>query len=204
VGLRVGRFPGLLLGGVPWLLSSRLPVFPCRLLPSFLRLRPLCRCRLPPRFRVACRVCLSLLAVGFLLSPRLWRLLGPARLRLAALLLGCSLGSCRVCGCSCGVAPCCCRLGFARVFGRALWLVCLEVVLCGCCRLAFLPSPAASGRWGLFLRLCASCWVSFRWSFGCSRGFGVLLPSPWPRGPPFRCVRWAFLPELFSLKGDKL
>ena len=123
-----------------------------------------------------------------------WRLLGPARLRLAALLLGSSLGSCWCCACSCGVAPCCCRLGFARGSGRALWLVCLEVVLRCSCRLAFLPSPAASGRWGLFLRLCASCWVSFRWSFGCSRGFGVLLPSPWPRGPPLWCVRWALLP----------
>jgi len=49
-----------------------------------------------------------------------WRLLGPARLRLAALLLGCSLGG-WLCACSCGVAPFCCRLGFARGSGRG-WL----------------------------------------------------------------------------------
>lgn len=77
MGLRVGRFPGLLLGGVPWLLSSRLPVFPCRLLPFLLLLRPSPLWRGPlPRSPVACRVCLSLLAAGALPAVRGVCLLG--------------------------------------------------------------------------------------------------------------------------------
>lgn len=175
-------------GGFPCLLSFLLLAFRCRLL---LCLRP---------FRTRLGWCLPVFRLG--LSASLSGRVGlvPSRLGLAVA-FGLSWRLARCCAALSLVAWVCVLLSLwfgccaLPVTPALLWrLVSLAPsrLLLGSVALIwfprFLPPSLPSGGGGFFSNpaLVPVCLLRglVPVVFGCSRGCGVLLPSPWPRGPP--------------------